>query len=68
MLFELNNTYKTNSHMGGTTTYKLISIKNNILTFKNIMHKDYGGGEKITFTAEQATNYFYTEEQLTALF
>lgn len=57
--FIKNNTYNRDSGMGGTLTFKFLGIFDGKFKFKNIMHKDYGGGDIIFYTEKQAINTFH---------
>ena len=44
--------------MGGTLTYSFLGEKDGKLRFKNVMHKDYGGGKIYELTPEQTKSWF----------
>jgi hypothetical protein len=56
--YEVGKVYKADSGMGGTLDFKFIGEKDGSLQFKNMMHKDYGGGEIKQLTTKQAKEWF----------
>lgn len=62
--FIIGNRYKRDSGMGGTLSFEFKGIKDGELVFKNVMHKDYGGGNTETYTLESAKNTFKPDVKL----